>query len=88
MATYDLSECYSKLDQQELSRIVSRMITRAFVGKPYLAIDPNPHPTNSGRWISNPNEKLSNEFLYDAKLLKEDVKFLINSAYIEWLGEA
>ena len=64
------------------------MISRAFVGKPYLAIKPNPNPTNTGRWISNPDEKLKNEFLYNAKLLKEDVKFLINNAYIEWLAEA
>ena len=38
METFDLSECYSKLDQKELLRVVSDMIDMAFQGKNYLAV--------------------------------------------------
>ena len=40
MQTFDLSECYSKLNQDSLSRIIERMITTAFTGKRLLAIIP------------------------------------------------
>ena len=40
METFDLSECYSKLDQKEIVCILSRMITSAFQRKGYLAISP------------------------------------------------
>ena len=80
MASFDLSECYSKLNQQELLRIMSRMISRAFTGKPYLAIATHP---KTGRWIANPSKKHTHETLYKADTLFADVKFLVTNAYIE-----
>ena len=41
METFDLSECYSKLDQKEIVRIVSKMISIAFTGKKFLAVVPS-----------------------------------------------
>ena len=38
METFDLSECYSKLNQKELLRVVSDMIYIAFQGKNNLAV--------------------------------------------------
>ena len=40
METYDLSECYSKLDQSEIVKILALMIKTAFTGKKYLAVKP------------------------------------------------
>ena len=40
MEAFDLSECYSKLDQKEIVRIISRMISIAFVGRKFLAVVP------------------------------------------------
>ena len=40
MASFNLSECYSKLDQEELLRVISRMINIAFAGKRFLEVIP------------------------------------------------
>ena len=40
METFDLSECYSKLDQEEISRILARMISIAFQKKRCIAVNP------------------------------------------------
>ena len=39
METFDLSECYSKLDHLEIVRVLSIMITKAFGKRKYLAVD-------------------------------------------------
>ena len=39
METFDLSECYSKLDQSEIIRALLRMIAIAFYGHEYLAVN-------------------------------------------------
>ena len=41
METFDLSECYSKLDQKEIVRIVSKMISIAFTGKKIFPVVPS-----------------------------------------------
>ena len=40
METFDLSECYSKLDQKEIIRVLTRMISSAFAGRRFLAVNP------------------------------------------------
>ena len=80
MATFDLSECYSKLDQKEIIRILSCMITKAFENRKILAIDPTQH---SGRWVSDRNERLPFELLFTSTELKADVNFLTSNAYVE-----
>ena len=80
MATFDLSECYSKLDQLELLRVISRMINIAFTGKRLLAVIPF---EKSGRWINSESEALPREKLFTAETLEKDVRFLTTNAYIE-----
>ena len=80
METHDLSECYSKLDQSELVRILSRMIKMAFVGKKYLAVSPF---DKTSRWIDSCDESLSREKVFTADCLCEVVNFLTTNAYIE-----
>ena len=80
METFDLSECYSKLDQVELLRVMDRMISMAYVGKQLLAVIPH---ERTGRWINSELEKLPREILFTAKTLKQDVRFLTTNAYIE-----
>ena len=90
MTSFDLSECYSNLNQRDLLRIIHKMISRAFSEKPYLAI--NAYATldgqKTGRWIPDRDTKHHNEFAYDAYSLFQDVKFLVTNAYIEWLDRA
>ena len=80
METYDLSECYSKLDQEELLNVISKMINIAFKGKRLLAVIPS---EKTGRWINSESEKLPREKLFTASMLHEDIKFLTTHAYIE-----
>ena len=80
METYDLSECYSKLDQEELLQVIAQMINLAFVGKRLLAVIPF---EKTGRWLNSESEKLPREKLFTASMLHEDVKFLTTHAYIE-----
>ena len=61
------------------------MITTAFKGKKILAIDPT---QQSGRWVSNRNERLPFELLFTSTELKADMEFLTSNAYIEWLNGA
>ena len=83
MESYDLSECYSKLNQEELLHVISQMINIAFTGKRLLAINPW---EKTGRWINSESEKLPREKLFTASMLHKDVTFLTTNAYIEWLG--
>ena len=85
METFDLSECYSKLDQDEIGRVLTRMIAIAFQGKHYLAVNPK---DNLGRWIQYMDDSNHSEIIYTSQDLKTDVRFLITNAYIEWLGAA
>ena len=84
MTSFDLSECYSKLNQRDLLRIIHKMITRAFAEKPYLAI--NTYATldgqKTGRWIPDRDTKHHNEFAYNAHSLFQDVEFLVTNAFI------
>ena len=83
METFDLSECYSKLDQKELLRVVSDMIDMAFQGKNYLAVSLY---EQTGRQVSVPGDRSFRETIYSADALKKDVQFLTTNAYIEQLG--
>ena len=85
MSTFDLSECYSKLDQKEIVRVLSCMITLAFKNRKLLAVDPS---QKSGRWLNSFNERLPFEHLFTSADLKADVEFLTTNAYVEWLGGA
>ena len=85
METFDLSECYSKLDQDDIRRILARMVAIAFQGKRYLAVNP---ADKIGRWIENEDESRGREMIFTSQDLKNDVHFLISNAYIEWLGAA
>ena len=80
METFDLSECYSKLDPVELIRLIDRMISIAYVGKRILAVIPY---EKTGRWINSELERLPREILFIAETLKKDVRFLTTNAYIE-----
>ena len=80
METFDLSECYSKLDQEEIRRILARMISIAFQGKRYLAVNPT---DKVGRWIDHEDETKAREVTFTLQDLKSDVHFLIANAYIE-----
>ena len=80
MESFDLSECYSKLDQDDIKRILARMIAIAFIGKRFLAVIPS---EKSGRWIEDEEESTPFEIIYTATDLREDVFFLISNAYIE-----
>ena len=89
METFDLSECYTKLDQKELLHTMSRMINRAFTGHPILAITVSQDSAQtSGRWIPSIQHKLPGEITYTSSELSQDVRFLVSNAYIEWLGYA
>ena len=85
METFDLSECYSKLDQKEILKVLSQMIAMAFLGKKVLAVVPS---ENTGRWIDSHDEALPRETLFTEHELRTDVHFLTKNAYIEWLGKA
>ena len=61
METYDLSECYSNLDQNEIVRILSCMLTKAFDKRKLLAVDPT---QSSGRWLDSRDERLPFETLF------------------------
>ena len=80
MATFDLSECYSKLDQKELLKVISRMINIAFTGNRLLAVIPS---EKTGRWINSDSERLPREKLFTADTLRKDIYFLTTNAYIE-----
>ena len=80
METFDLSECYSKLDQNDIRRILTRMIAVAFQGKRLLATNP---VENSGRWIEQEEDRTKGEMIFNARTLQDDVRFLISNAYIE-----
>ena len=85
METFDMSECYSKLDQKELLSVIFRMIDSALTGHPLLAITVS---QKSGRWIQNLQEKLPEETTFTSSQLTSDVQFFVSNAYIEWLGYA
>ena len=85
METFDLSECYSNLDQQEIVKVLTQMIAMAFLNKKLLAVLPF---ENTSRWIDSPDESLPRETLFTEQDLCADVHFLTTNAYIEWLGKA
>ena len=80
METFDLSECYSKLDQQEILKVLSQMIAMAFLNKRFLAVLPS---ENTSRWIDSHDEALPRETLFTEHELRTDVHFLTTNAYIE-----
>ena len=80
METFDLSECYSKLDQLEIVRVLSIMITKAFGKRKYLAVDTQ---QRSGRELTTRDDRLPFELVFTAADLKSDVEFLTTNAYVE-----
>ena len=72
METFDLSKCYSKLDQNKIVRICC-MLSKAFNIRELLVVDPS---QSSGRWLNSRDERLPFEIVFTLAELKADVEFL------------